>query len=62
MRLRKFIIRSDLLSILDEGRLTDHKGNIVSFSECLIICTTNAYYSELLIFRNKERGKMIYRI
>lgn len=48
-----------LLQVLDEGRLTDHKGNIVSFSECLIICTTNAHYSELQHLGNKERGKMI---
>lgn len=36
-----------LLQVLDEGRLTDHKGNVVSFSECLILCTTNAHYQEI---------------
>lgn len=48
-----------LLQVLDEGRLTDHKGNIVSFSECLIICTTNAHYNEIQHFGNKERSSMI---
>ena len=48
-----------LLQVLDEGRLTDHKGNIVSFSECLIICTTNAHYSEIEHLGHKERGQMV---
>lgn len=30
------------LQLLDEGRLTDNKGNVVSFKECLIIATSNA--------------------
>ena len=30
-----------LLSVLDDGRLTDSKGNIVSFANTIIIMTSN---------------------
>ena len=30
-----------LLQILDEGRLTDSKGNVVNFKNCIIILTSN---------------------
>ena len=30
------------LQLLDEGRLTDNKGQVVSFKECLIVATSNA--------------------
>lgn len=48
-----------LLQLLDEGRLTDHKGNEVSFRECLVICTTNAHYSEIEHLGNHTRSHMI---
>lgn len=48
-----------LLQVLDEGRLTDHKGNIVSFKECFILCTTNAHYSEIEHLGDNARSKMI---
>ena len=48
-----------LLQVLDEGRLTDHKGNIVSFKECFVICTTNAHYSEIEHLGDNARAKMI---
>ena len=48
-----------LLQVLDEGRLTDHKGNIVSFKECFVICTTNAHYTEIEHLGDNARSKMI---
>ena len=30
-----------LLSVLDDGRLTDSKGNVVSFANTIIIMTSN---------------------
>ena len=48
-----------LLQLLDEGRLTDHKGNEVSFKECLIICTTNAHYGDIEHLGSNTRAKMI---
>ena len=48
-----------LLQVLDEGRLTDHKGNIVSFKECFVICTTNAHYNEIEHLGDNARSKMI---
>ena len=48
-----------LLQVLDEGRLTDHKGNIVSFKECLVICTSNAHYNEIVHLGYNTRNKII---
>ena len=48
-----------LLQVLDEGRLTDHKGNIVSFKECFVICTSNAHYSEIEHLGSNTRHKII---
>ena len=48
-----------LLQVLDEGRLTDHKGNIVSFKECFILCTTNAHYADIEHLGDNARSKMI---
>ena len=48
-----------LLQLLDEGRLTDHKGNEVSFKECLIICTTNAWYEEIEHLGHNARSEII---
>lgn len=48
-----------LLQLLDEGRLTDHKGNEVSFKECLIICTTNAHYGDIEHLGSNTRSKII---
>ncbi|MEK7594029.1 MAG: AAA family ATPase [Patescibacteria group bacterium] len=31
-----------LLQLLDEGQLTDNSGRVVSFKDCVIICTSNA--------------------
>ncbi|CAN5360449.1 hypothetical protein BH09PAT4_BH09PAT4_04740 [soil metagenome] len=31
-----------LLQLLDEGQLTDSSGRVVSFKDCVIICTSNA--------------------
>lgn len=36
-----------LLQVLDEGRLTDSKGRVVDFKECVIILTSNVGYSEV---------------
>lgn len=48
-----------LLQLLDEGRLTDHKGNEVSFKECLIICTTNAHYGDIEHLGTNNRSDII---
>ena len=48
-----------LLQVLDEGRLTDHKGNIVSFKECFVICTSNAHYNEIEHLGSNTRHKII---
>ena len=48
-----------LLQLLDEGRLTDHKGNEVSFKECLIICTTNAHYGDIEHLGSSNRSDII---
>lgn len=48
-----------LLQVLDEGRLTDHKGNAVSFKECLVICTSNAHYNEIVHLGHHTRNKII---
>ena len=48
-----------LLQLLDEGRLTDHKGNEVLFKECLIICTTNAHYGEIEHLGSNTRSDII---
>lgn len=48
-----------LLQLLDEGRLTDHKGNEVSFKECLIICTTNAHYGDIEHLGSNVRSDII---
>ena len=34
-----------LLQVLDEGRLTDSKGRVVDFKECIIILTSNVGFS-----------------
>jgi len=47
-----------LLQVLDEGRLTDHKGTVVSFSECLVLCTTNAHYEEIEHLGDGTRSKV----
>lgn len=48
-----------LLQVLDEGRLTDHKGNEVLFKECLVICTTNAHYGDIEHLGANTRSKII---
>ena len=48
-----------LLQVLDEGRLTDHKGNEVTFKECLVICTSNAHYNEIEHMGYNTRNKII---
>lgn len=48
-----------LLQLLDEGRLTDHKGIEVSFKECLIICTTNAHYGDIEHIGTSNRSDII---
>lgn len=51
------------LQMLDEGRLTDNKGNAVSFEEVLIIFTTNHFCKEIndmkMKFKDTTRSDII---
>ncbi|MEL6674556.1 MAG: AAA family ATPase [Bacteroidota bacterium] len=51
------IVFDKFLQILDDGRLTDGKGETVYFSESLIIFTSN-----LGIYREDERGKRVLNV
>jgi ATP-dependent Clp protease ATP-binding subunit ClpB len=48
-----------LLQVLDDGRLTDNIGRVVSFDEAIIICTTNTgqphFLDQSLSFEEAER-------
>ena len=33
------------MQVLEEGKLTDNRGNVIDFSRCIIIATTNAGYT-----------------
>ena len=48
------IVFDKFLQILDDGRLTDGKGETVYFSECLIVFTSN-----LGMFREDEHGRRV---
>jgi ATP-dependent Clp protease ATP-binding subunit ClpB len=37
-----------LLQLLDDGRLTDSKGNVVNFKNCIVIFTSNVGSSEIM--------------
>lgn len=50
-----------LLQLLDEGRLTDNKGEVVSFKECLIICTSNASNEHIESYQKEFNEKEINR-
>lgn len=46
-----------LLQLLDEGQLTDNSGRVVSFKDCVIICTSNA--GAQTIRERVQRGETI---
>ena len=48
-----------LLQILDDGRLTDSKGNVVSFKNTIIIMTSNLGSQYLLQGNNEETRKEV---
>ena len=48
-----------LLQILDDGRLTDSKGNVVSFKNTIIIMTSNIGSQYLLQGNNEETRKEV---
>lgn len=48
-----------LLQILDDGRVTDSKGNVVSFKNTIIILTSNIGSQYLLKGNNKETRKEV---
>lgn len=49
-----------LLQILDDGRITDSKGKIVSFKNTIIIMTSNIGSNYLLEGNNEETKKEVY--
>ena len=53
-----------LLQVLDEGRLTDGKGQITSFSETVIIMTSNlgAYHMLLPVIGDRERQLVLAEV
>lgn len=48
------------LQVFDDGRLTDELGNVVDFTNTIIICTSNAH--SLLIKEELEKGSSIQDI
>ena len=48
-----------LLQVLDDGRITDSKGNVVSFKNTIIIMTSNIGSSYLLNGNNDETRAMV---
>ncbi len=48
-----------LLQVLDDGRITDSKGNLVSFKNTIIIMTSNIGSQYLLSGNNEETRKMV---
>ena len=48
-----------LLQLLDDGRLTDSKGNVVSFKNTIIIMTSNIGSQYLLRGNNEETRRMV---
>eukprot|EP00835_Amoeboradix_gromovi_P005190 NODE_465_length_8145_cov_0.434999.p1 type:complete len:873 gc:universal NODE_465_length_8145_cov_0.434999:2978-5596(+) len=48
-----------LLQILDDGRLTDSHGRVVSFTECVIILTTNVGYQFLQSVQTPEIKQLV---
>ena len=50
-----------LLQLLDDGRLTDSKGRIVDFKQCIIIMTSNLG-SEKLLAQMSENGEAIAQV
>ena len=47
-------IRQVLLSILDDGRVTDGQGRTVNFRNCIVILTSNVGAEEILSGRGEE--------
>lgn len=43
-----------LLQLLDDGRLTDSKGNVVNFRNTIVIFTSNVGSSEISMLENKD--------
>ena len=48
-----------LLQVLDDGRITDSKGNTVSFKNTIIIMTSNIGSQYLLEGNNEENRKLV---
>lgn len=46
-----------LLSVLDDGRLTDSKGNVVSFANTIVIMTSNIGSDFLLEMGNTPEAR-----
>ena len=51
-----------LLQVLDDGRITDSKGNVVSFKNTIIIMTSNIGSEYLLQGNNDETRKQVNRV
>jgi DNA polymerase III delta prime subunit len=49
-----------LLQLLEDGRLTDNKGNTISFKNTIVICTSNIG-SQLIVQKLGEKDKNIVR-
>ncbi|CAM9549724.1 unnamed protein product, partial [Ectocarpus sp. 8 AP-2014] len=45
-----------MLQLLDDGRVTDSKGNVVNFCNCIIIFTSNVGSQSILDVSSAEGG------
>ena len=45
-----------MLQLLDDGRITDSKGNVVNFCNCIIIFTSNVGSQNILDVSSNEQG------
>lgn len=45
-----------MLQLLDDGRVTDSKGNVVNFCNCIIIFTSNVGSQNILDVSSDEKG------
>jgi ATP-dependent Clp protease ATP-binding subunit ClpB len=50
-----------MLQLLDDGRLTDSKGNVVNFRNCIIIFTSNIGSQDILDLTGQENEREIMR-
>ena len=45
-----------MLQLLDDGRITDSKGNVVNFCNCIIIFTSNVGSQNILDVSSEDTG------